>query len=59
MQNIIAPMPNSFFRGVEQLVLKAKIEKIIKNPRLYDEEKVKKIMTLVKVDYFLKNIIVY
>lgn len=59
MQNIIAPMPNPFFKGVEQLILKTKIEKIIKNPRLSDEEKVKKIMTLVKVDYFLKNIIVY
>lgn len=59
MQNIIAPMPSPFFKSVEQLILKMKIEKILKNPRLSDEEKIKKIMTLVKMDYFLKNIIVY
>ncbi len=59
MHNIIAPMPNPFSRCVEQLLLKAKIEKIVKNPRLSDDEKVDKIMTLIKVDSFFKNIVVY
>lgn len=59
MHNIIAPMPNPFSRCVEQLLLKAKIEKIVKNPRLSDEEKINKIMALVKVKSFFKNVIVY
>lgn len=59
MRNIIAPMPNPFFRCVEQMVLKVKIEKIIRNTKLSDEEKVDRIVNLIKADSFFKNIIVY
>lgn len=59
MQNIIAPISNPFFRCVEQMVLKVRIEKIIRNTKLSDEEKVDKIVKLIKADGFVKNIIVY
>lgn len=59
MRKIIAGTPNPLMKCVESMLLKTKVEKIIKNPRLSDEEKINKIMTIIKYIYIFDRVIVY
>lgn len=59
MNKIIANIPNPLTKCAEYMLVRIKVENIIKSKKLSDEEKVEKIMRIIKRNCILNNIVVY